>query len=270
MIDYMKRLGFSEYEIKAYFALLKNHPINGYGLSKASKIPRSRIYEIVEGLIHKGIVFDKYENDARLFMPLEPNRLITKLKSEYETIFEHIDEYTHMLYNHKNHHYEQKNISGRDDILNVIKLLFKEAEHRIALSIWQEEFDEIEEELLLQKEQGVLIRGIYFGFDCPEDIIPHRRIERYIAEKNDRYIIVIIDDKHVVSGVISKKGTSHAIWSQDPSEIDIKDDFIAHDVMINAYSEQLENNEVFEKTLDLIRKEYFCYSEDDYETFKDT
>lgn len=270
MIDYMKRLGFSEYEIKAYFALLKKHPINGYGLSKESKIPRSRIYEVVDGLIQKGIVFDKYENDARLFMPLEPDRLITKLKSEYETIFEQIDEYTHTLYNQQANHYEQKNISGRNEIIDIIRLLIKEAKHRIALSIWQEEYGDIEDELLIKKEEGVLLRGIYFGFESPEFLIPHRRIERYIAEKDDRYIIVIIDDKHVISGVMSKKGTSNATWSQDPSEIDIKDDFIAHDVMINAYSSQLDNNKEFEKTLDLIRKEYFCFSEDDYETFKDT
>lgn len=271
MIDYMKKLGFSEYEIKAYFALLKNFPVNGYGLSKSSGIPRSRIYEVVEGLIVKGVVFQQIEEKTKLFTPLAPNLLMRKLKSEYDVIFDEVGAYAMSLYKNKNLINETRSIIGRNQIIDLVKLLIQEANHRIALSIWDEELKEIEMTLSQKEQEGVFIRGIYFGHDSGFDTLTiHRRVSRYIAEKSERYLVVIIDNRAVVSGVISKGSLSTATWSEDPHEVDMKDDFIAHDVMINAYSKCLEDNESYEVALDLIRKEYFCFSEDDYETFKDT
>ena len=271
MIEYMKKLGFSEYEIKTYFALLRHYPKNGYGLSKVSGVPRSRIYEVVEGLILKGVVFQHIEDNARLFTPLAPDLFMNKLKKSYDKIFEEVGAYTASLYSETQSVDEMKNVMGRHQILEVVKLLIDQASHRIALSIWDEELQEIQSLLSKKEQEGVFIRGIYFGYDCPfSTLISHRRVNRYIAEKEERYIIVIIDNKHVVSGVISKGNHSKVVWSQDPSDIDIKDDFIAHDVMINAYALAVENPGDFESKLDWIRKEYFCFSEDDYETFKNT
>ncbi len=39
--------------------------------------------------------------------------------------------------------------------------------------------------------------------------------------------------------------------------------------MINKYATQLEDRKGYEKALDLIRKDYFIYTEEEYETFKD-
>ncbi len=38
-------------------SLLEKHPLNGYGLSKVSGIPRSRIYDVLQNLEDKQIVF---------------------------------------------------------------------------------------------------------------------------------------------------------------------------------------------------------------------
>ena len=270
MIEEMKKLGFTEYEVKAYTTLLKHYPINGYGLSKHSMIPRSRVYEVLDGLKEKGVVFEQQDGKSKLFTPLDPKLLIERLKHDYNRIIEDVKLYTEKLYDKNEIDYEVKVIKGRSEIMQHISLLLKSAKRRVAVSIWDEELSELKNDIDVLKEKGVQIRGVYFGKDNPyEDLIEHRRVERYIAEKNERYIILIIDDTDVISGKISTDNISRVMWSQDPTEIDMKDDFIAHDVMINKYATQLEDRKGYEKALDLIRKDYFIYTEEEYETFKD-
>ncbi len=267
MIEYMKKIGFTEYEIKAYFTLLEYHPVNGYNLSKLSKIPRSRIYEVMESLIAKSAAFEHLENEQRLFTPLSPSLLFQRLKDEYMKVLNNLNDYAMNLYSEEHKTYEQKVIKGRDKIISFIKLMVNDAHKRIAFSIWDEELTELLPLIQNKMSEGVFIRGIYFGQNSPvSTLVPHRRINRYVAEKKDRYIIVVIDNSHVISGVISQKGISRVTWTEEPGEIDIKDDFIAHDVMVNSYAYQVEDLH-YEETLDLIRKEYFCFNDKEYESF---
>ena len=47
LLPQLVKLGFSEYEAKAYIALLGKNPVSGYELAKQSGVPRSMIYEVV-------------------------------------------------------------------------------------------------------------------------------------------------------------------------------------------------------------------------------
>jgi len=266
----MKQLGMTEYEVKTYLTLLKHYPINGYGLSKYSGVPRSRIYEVLEGLERKKLVFTHKEESTVMYSPLEPKLLISKLKENFDSIIDEVESLTTSLYTDDRQIYDQKTVKGYQEIIDICKLLIKEAQTRIALSIWDEELYELQEVLNQSKEKGVQLRGIHFGHNNPyTELVTHRRIERYIAEKSERYIILIIDKSHVLTGVISREEDARITWSNDPSDIDIKDDFIAHDVMINQYAQMIEDNTTYEKTLDLIRKDYYCFSDEAYEIIKD-
>ena len=47
-------LGFSNYEAKAYCALLTRSPANGYQVAQESGIPRAKIYECLQRLVNRG------------------------------------------------------------------------------------------------------------------------------------------------------------------------------------------------------------------------
>ena len=81
MMTDMKTLGFSEYECKAYLKLLEVFPLNGYALSKASGIPRSRIYEVLNNLIDKQMVFEQADEKNRVYYPVEPRFLLKSSRS---------------------------------------------------------------------------------------------------------------------------------------------------------------------------------------------
>ena len=264
IIQEMKSLGLSEYEVKAYLSLLEKNPLNGYSLSKESGIPRSRVYEVLDMLKTKGMVFEQSDEKATTYYPLEPKLLISKLEKNFTQTISSVDKYVNSIYNKK----EQKNtltiLEGREKIIEGLNLLITHSKKRIALSIWEEEFKEIEDELIKAKDRGVIIKGIYFGTGSTfKELIPHRDIETYLEEKKERYMTVTIDGEHSLYGVISRGEDSRVTWTQDESLIDVSEDYICHDLMVNQYFYQLnkENQDKYEDFMNEVRKDYFGYSD---------
>ena len=68
-IQTLEKLGLSNYEAKAYLAILSEPPLTGYKLSKVSGVPRSRIYETIEKLTAKGLVLTQ-EGETSLVKPV--------------------------------------------------------------------------------------------------------------------------------------------------------------------------------------------------------
>jgi len=50
----LQQLGFSEYEARAYLALLQRNPLNGYELAKVSGLPRANVYAVLQKLEDRG------------------------------------------------------------------------------------------------------------------------------------------------------------------------------------------------------------------------
>jgi sugar-specific transcriptional regulator TrmB len=68
-------LGLTEYEARAYRALLANHPVSAYRLGKLSSVPLSRVYEVVAHLVEKGAATVVPGEPAR-YVPVPPEILI--------------------------------------------------------------------------------------------------------------------------------------------------------------------------------------------------
>lgn len=271
IIEDMKKLGLSEYEVKAYLTLLGQNPVNGYTLSKNSGIPRSRIYEVLDSLKNKQMVFEAIEGKTTLYHPLDPQLLINKLKNNFESILNNVDVYTKKIYSEQQNDNKLIVIKGKSKIIDFINSLIVEAKERIAVSIWEEEINDISRALDDAINRGVIVRGIYFGKNNPyKEIITHRRIERYLSEKRERYMAITIDGIHVISGIISRGDDSQVTWTKDTGFVEMGEDYICHDLMVNLYSEKLKGDErqKYEDFLDHIRKEYFGFSETEYKSFK--
>ena len=244
---------------------------SGYTLSKNSGIPRSRIYEVLKSLIDKQLVLEQEEEKNKVYYPVDPESFINRQKSRYNEILDTISRYTSRLYTEQKQDDRLVVIRGRRNIIGFLKSLIKGAEKRIALSIWDEEIKDLVGELEKAKARGVVLRGIYFGESNPfDDLVPHRRIKRYIAEKKERYISIIIDGEHTISGIVSRGEESKATWTQDEGFIEISEDYIAHDLLVNLYSASLdfESYKVFEEFVDNVHNSYFNYTLEELGKYK--
>ncbi len=272
MMEEMKTLGFSVYESKAYLTLLEEFPVNGYALSKSSGIPRSRIYEVLKNLIAKQMVFEGAQGKTRVYTPMEPEIFIKKLRARYDKIFNDLTRHAGTLYREPKQDDKLVVIQGRENIISFLKVLIKGARERVAVSIWDEELNALTEELDDALHRGIHLRGIYFGTArVYEDLVPHRRIKRYMAEKKERYLSVIIDHAHVVSGIVSRGEASKVTWSRDEAFIEVSEDYIAHDLVVNLYSASLDRDtyKKFEEFADRVHDSFFHYSDSDFKRFRE-
>lgn len=271
VIDEMKKLGLSEYEVKAYLSLLQQYPLNGYMLSKQSGIPRSRIYEVLDSLKAKGLVYEDDSEKSSQYVPIEPQLMLSDMKKSFNDIFDTVENYTKKVFNRSEDENMIKIVKGRDKILQLLKSLIENSKERINISIWEEEVEELKEEFNRASKRGVKIKGIYFGKDNRfKEVVSHRRIERYLSEKKYRYLIVIIDNSIAISGVVSRGESSQVTWTRDKEYLEISQDYIVHDLMVNKFIESLydDQKKSVEDYLDKLRKDYFDFSDEEFSNFE--
>jgi HTH-type transcriptional regulator, sugar sensing transcriptional regulator len=233
IIKILKDVNFTEYEAKAYLALLEKSPLSGYAISLNSGVPRSKIYEVLGGLVDRGEVMISHENPA-LYTPLPPNELINlkkrKAESSFEVAEEALENYSYVSLNREN----IWNITGYEPILNRTKEAIKEATGRILLEIWAEDAQELKEELQAAAKRGVKILIVSYGdlvFDFAQ-IHQHDASEEITNEYGGRWIVLSADDREVVAGILSLGEDSRAAWTMHPGLVMPITEVIIHDLYI--------------------------------------
>jgi sugar-specific transcriptional regulator TrmB len=84
------QLGLTEYEAKAYTALLNAHLSTATNVSQKSGVPRTRIYQVLESLHSKGWV-RIYSGVPLLFKAVDPARVFEKVKGDYTELLESVE-----------------------------------------------------------------------------------------------------------------------------------------------------------------------------------
>lgn len=84
-----------------------------------------------------------------------------------------------------------------------------------------------------------------------------------MATKKERYLSVIIDGCHTISGIVSRGEDSKVTWTKDEGFMEISEDYIAHDLLVNLYSASLdqEGYQKFETFADAVHDHYFLSAE---------
>lgn len=91
-------LGLTEYEAKVYIALVRDHPANGYQLSKRTGVPRSMVYEALGRLNARGAVLKSGDRRAMLFRPVPPELLFERYEREHHQLIKGLRDRLQVLY----------------------------------------------------------------------------------------------------------------------------------------------------------------------------
>ena len=82
----MKRLGFSDYNIIIYETLLREKELDARILSQKTKVPYSRVYEILNEMIEKGFIV-KLDGRPSTYTPKSPIDVLQGIQEQYEREF---------------------------------------------------------------------------------------------------------------------------------------------------------------------------------------
>lgn len=233
ILETVKNLGFTEYEAKAYLALLEKAPLSGYAVSLNSGVPRSKIYEVLGGMAQRGDVI--VSPDATpLYVPLPPGELIARKKTETERRFEAAGEALERYAVSSRHREGIWNITGRDAILGRVAEGIRRAKRRVLLEIWKDDAGVLEDVLREASGRGVEVVVVSYG---PLDfsfatVYLHDISEQITSEYGGRWVVFGADDCEVVAGIVSLGDDSRAAWTSHPGLVMPITEVIVHDIYI--------------------------------------
>ncbi|WP_300525618.1 TrmB family transcriptional regulator [Aminiphilus sp.] len=233
LVSVLKELNFTEYEAKAYMALLKNAPLSGYAVSLQSGVPRSKIYEVLGNLVTRGDVFVNNE-ETPVYMPLSPEELISRRRHDAERRLDVARECLNTYARSVRTLEGIWNISGRGAILDRVRDGIAKAGQRILLEIWREDAEELLPTLRQASARGVRIVIVSYGaleIDFAE-VYHHDMSEQITSEYGGRWIVFSVDDREVVAGILSLGESSRAAWTMHPGLVMPITEVISHDLYI--------------------------------------
>lgn len=233
LLKILQDLNFTEYEAKTYLALLEKSPLSGYGIARLSGVPRSKIYEVLEGMVEHGEVLVSYSEPVQ-YAPLPPRELIALRRRKVEatlTAAEHGLE--HYIANTTSRDLIW-DITRREDILARVREVASRAQQRILLQLWQEDAHEVADVLLDATTRGVEVLIVAYGkLNYPfARVYQHDLAEEITREFGGRWMIISSDAREIVAGIISLGSESRAAWTSHPGLVVPITEQIKHDIYI--------------------------------------
>jgi sugar-specific transcriptional regulator TrmB len=257
LIPLMKKFNFTEYETKVYVTLLKVGPSTGYEISKQSSVPRSRVYNILETLIQKGIVLEAQTNPI-LYSAIPINEFKENISRNVSSSLEEIDNY--LVQYEKNTDSEALwNIDGFQNILNKSKYLIQYAKEEVLIQIWQEMVQLLQKTNQRLKKFVLILFSETQQYDLPFDHYYKHGFEKdKLKEMGSRWISVVIDEKEMIFGSISSKVNGEAVWTKNHSMVFLAREHIVHDAYCLNIIQHLDEKtkKEFGDDLEKIRKIY--------------
>ena len=85
-LELLKKIGFTDGEIKVYDALLKLGKSSTGEIMKKSNISSSKVYLILDKLIKKGLVSFILEHNIKIFQATNPKLILSYIESKREEL----------------------------------------------------------------------------------------------------------------------------------------------------------------------------------------
>ena len=98
LVQDLRNFGLSEYEAKAFLALSMHGPLSASSLSEKSKIPQSKIYNVMRNLITKALA-ESWNTKPQKFRAVKTDRAFEKIIEGKKTEIERLNSKTDQIIN---------------------------------------------------------------------------------------------------------------------------------------------------------------------------
>lgn len=210
IVQQLQQLGFSQYEAQAYIALLRENPLNGYELAKASGIPRPNIYAVLQRLEESGAVMRIPAPDGIRYAPVPADDLLAKLQRRYQQSVEAASASLQQIAASPGVE-AVFNFRGYGELLDQARMLIDRSVHDLLLSIWPDEAAALADAVQQALERGVKITTLCLR-GCPQPCPACRgAVFRYaLAPAGARWLVLVSDEKELLAGEILSTGNAQA------------------------------------------------------------
>lgn len=222
IVPALQQLGFAEYEARAYVALVKRSPLNGYELAKASGIPRANIYGVLERLGSRRAVVRLDEPGGTRYAPVPPAELMRRLGGEFQQVADDTSRSLEAL-NAAPEHEPVWNLRGYAALLDQARAATRSAGTSLLLGVWPQEATALRAEVSDAERRGVEITTLCMAA-CEQECGGCRgAVYRYRVAPGDvpRRLVVVADGAEAVAGEIGPNGDAHTVKTRQPLVVDV-------------------------------------------------
>lgn len=245
------KIGFSEYEAKAYVALLRKSPISGYELAKLSGVPRSMIYEVLGKLTARGAAIMLRKDGANLYAPVPASEFLDQLRREYDALITSLKDDLSALAEASDLEYVW-NIEGEDNIVAKARDAIGQAQARVHVALVPATLPGLRRDLEAAIARGVRV-VIYTtaALSLPgAQVVVASMPEESRGRAADLGLILVVDGQEVLIGEWLTTPQARASWTRSPLLV-----FIAeHHLRTDPYLPQILAL-LGDRALDVIQEE---------------
>jgi len=245
------KLGFSEYEAKAYIALLRESPVTGYQLSKTSGVPRSMIYEVLGKLTTRGAAMTLRKGNSTQYAPVPADEFLDQLQREHEVLTTSLKDDLATLASPADLEYVW-NIEGHENIMAKAREMISQAKSRIYLALVPATCQTLQPTLEEATGRGVRV-VLYSTSDVAMTgcrVVVAHVSEETLGQARGLGLVLVIDGEEVLIGEWLTATQARASWTSSPLLVFIAEHHLRTDLYLPQILALLGD-----RALDLIQEE---------------
>lgn len=240
LVERLGQLGFSEYEAKAYLALLRDNPATGYHVSKVSGVPRSMVYEVLGKLTARGAAMELRKAGKKQYAPIPADDLLDQLTKEHEAVVSSLRADLADLGRTSDLEYVW-NIDGYENVMAKAEEMIDQAEASIYLAVLPSTFPPLKASLEAAVARGV--RVVVYSSACLD--LPGARwvtasmSEEHLKGADGLGLILVIDGEEVLIGERLGTAQARSSWTRSPLFVLIAEHHLRTDLYLPQILELL-------------------------------
>lgn len=256
----LQSLGFSDYEARAYVALLGMSAATAYEISKQAQLPKANAYAALDSLTKKHAVQPVSENPTR-FMAVAPDVLLDRVEATTEQCCLRLRKGLARIGPRHQQDYVWS-ITGMTEVGNKIGSMIRMAERHIWVKASDDTLNPHREELRAAAQRGVQILIILFGQRI-EDFRFGYDTRAYLHEGNgihtglSPHLITLTRDFEEAL-VVDLRDDARGTYTRNRPLVNVTDTLIRHEVYFAEIFEKFGDciQEAFGPALIDLRREY--------------
>lgn len=232
LLQGLAALGFSPYEARAYIALVKHSPANGYEVAKAAEIPTSKIYETLQRLQSQGAV-RLFASDPVRYAATPPVDLLATFKARFKQSIDVVSQGFRNLPSRSDATLTWV-LDGETHIIDAMQRAIERSSTSLFAALWETEVRKLERHLLAAEKRGVEIQLACYG-KPPASLSNSYDLslcgisaEERLGGK--RLTAVVRDSRESVTAIFEANG-AHGIWTENAVLSVLATEYIREEIM---------------------------------------
>jgi HTH-type transcriptional regulator, sugar sensing transcriptional regulator len=236
IVEELQRLGFSQYEARAYVSLLTHAPVTGYELSKRSGVPRSMVYETLGKLIDHGAAHI-VPTEPVMYAPVPAAVLVDRFRQSTSDTLGYLERELGAL--ERSPEIDViSHVRGESQIDAEVVSIIDQAKSELWLGVWGPQVDLLRSPVERALARDVTVFSVLFGDDTSELgwTFRHSYMAPDVVQKRlgGHLTIAARDGEEVVIAEYIESGSSWAVKTRDPALVLIATDYVRHDIMFDV------------------------------------